>query len=667
MRTLSTTLLAAQRSVSQNPCIKVEVKNKMTGITRLIWERLYQGTEDEYYHGLTLAGDGSLIRARVTLPVDGCKLYRQRVVNPGSQSDFSVWTYTNQYNCLAVAASSHGSEVSIFWINSNRELRRIKSIDYGASWGSTELLDYSSSTDVHGLSATYKSNGDLAVFFTDQATLYVKKYINGNWQTKSIWDKNTGNLSSVAAVHDNDWNILVIGQDVEGNCKIWSLVYGDGGSMPVGSWSSLKELTSAPANSDFKYNSVFMDKPDVYRASYVEKFSGNQSYNRPFWTHSIPNTDFTSNLWREPVAFDLSCEYGMAIAHSAGYVWLATANGIWRASTAETNLNITSDVVSVRYETLPKDGRLTVELRNDDGRYNSPGQGMLSVLRIGSQLEFSPGYVTTQGNETSPGPVFWLDSWEHNSPGGNSIFSLYGIDGWHLLQNWRARHQFRWNKSSDEMSVKQILEFVFARAGIKLEVKSQSSVVMGFYPDFTIHPDDKGNLIVNRLLSFVPDLIFIEGSKAYLVNPQSTDGSVYSYGQIHAILSGRYRSGSRQLSQVRIEGYDTGSGEPIIVDSFSWEEIEHLFDKSKQITDMNIDTAAVGQTLGSTYLRKTDIESISGMIIVPVNCGQQIYDVIDITDSRAGLLNVKRRVMGIILGYRPDRGEYEQRILLGGV
>ena len=282
-----------------------------------------------------------------------------------------------------------------------------------------------------------------------------------------------------------------------------------------------------------------MDKPDVYRAFYVEKFKGVQSYNRPFWTNSVLDSGFIDNLWREPVPFNLSSQYGLAIAHSGNYGWLSTANGVWRSSLAEASLDITADVLSVKYESLPKDGRLMIELRNDDGRYQSPGEGNLAILKPGSQLEFSPGYVTPQGNETSPGTVFWLDGWEHVSSGGKSTFVLYGIDGWRLLESWRARHQFRWNKDSNEMSVKQILAFVLARVGLKLEVKSQSSVVTGFYPDFTIHPDDRGDLIILRLLSFVPDMIFIEGVRAYLVNPQTTDSSVYSYGQSHPHIAGK--------------------------------------------------------------------------------------------------------------------------------
>ena len=667
MRTLSSTLLAAQQAVSHAPWVKIEVKNKMTGVTRLTWERLYQGTESDYYHGLTMAGDGSLIRARITPPTDGCKLYHQRVANPSSQSDFSSWIYTNQYDCLAVAVASFNAEVSLLWINGSRELRRLKSIDYGVSWLSPELIDYSPSTDVHSLTVSYKSNGDLAVFFTDQMTLFIKKQVGGNWQTKAAWDKSTGNLSGVAAVYNSDWDLLVTGQDSDGNYKVWSLIYGDGGEITAGVWSNLKELASAPADSDFEYSGVFADKPDVFRAFYMEKFSGVQSYNRPFWTYSIPDTSFNDNLWHEPAPFNLSSEYGLAMAHYGNCCWLSNANGVWRTSLVEANLDVVPDILSVKCETLPKEGRLLIDLRNDDGRYQSPGVGNLAVLKIGNQLEFSPGYVTAQGKEDSPGSVFWLDGWEHINSSDKSYLTLYGIDGWHLLGRWRARHQFRWNKDSDDISVKQILEFVLARVGLKLEAQSQSSMITGFYPDFTIHPDDRGDLIIMRLLSFVPDMMFIEGVKAYLVNPQSSDSPIYAYGQGHGILQGKYHSGSWPTNQVRIEGHDAVNDVSIITDSFSWEQMECFCDRITQIADRNIGTVTTSQMLAGAYLRKAEIGALAGMINVPVNCSQQLYDVIDITDSRAGLSGAKRRVMGLLVSYQPIRGEYEQKLLLGGV
>ena len=67
------------------------------------------------------------------------------------------------------------------------------------------------------------------------------------------------------------------------------------------------------------------------------------------------------------------------------------------------------------------------------------------------------------------------------------------------------------------------------------------------------------------------------------------------------------------------------------------------------------------------YLRHTEIAATSGAIRIPPNCGQQLYDVIDITDPLAGLSSVKKRVTGIILTYNPLRGEYEEQLLLGAL
>ncbi|MBI2849565.1 MAG: hypothetical protein HYX80_00800, partial [Chloroflexi bacterium] len=384
-----------------------------------------------------------------------------------------------------------GAEVSIFWINDSREVRRIKSTDSGATWGSPELIDYSPTTAVNGLAAAYKPNGDLAIFFADQSTLYVKKHVGGNWQAKAAWDKTTGDLSGVAAVYDADWNLIVSGKDSAGNFKLWSIIYGDGGDVASDTWSALKEFASAPSDGSFEYRSVFLAKPDVYRCFYIEKFSGTQAYNRPFWSHSIPGSKFLDNSWRDPVPFNLSAEYGVAIAHYSNYCWLTTPYGVWRAILTTVNLDLSAEVISLRQEMSPKQGVATIELSNADGGYAT----LPSPLEIGCQLEVSPGYVTSQGNEVSAGQTFTLEGYEYTSSGGKASLFLYALDGWNWLNRWRARHQFRWNQSSNEMNVKQILEFVLARVGLKLEVVSQSSVTTGYYPDFTIHIGERGETI----------------------------------------------------------------------------------------------------------------------------------------------------------------------------
>ena len=668
MRQLSDSLLAAQQEASYLPYVKVEAKNKIAGVVRLDWTRLYSGSEADYFHGVTMAGDGSLIRARITPPDDSRKLYRQRVSNPGPSSDFSTWTYTNQYNAAVVTCASLGSEVSIFWINGvGREIYRIKSTDNGATWGSPELIDYSPTTAIYGIAAAYKANGDLALLFADQAILYVKKYVSGAWQSKAAWDKTTGDLSGVACVYDGDWNLLITGKDSSGNFKLWSLIYGDGGEVTADTWSELKPIASAASDGDFEYHRVYMDKPDAYRFFFVEKFTGTDSYHRPFWSHSLPDAEFIDNLWREPVPFNLSSEYGVAIAHYGDYCWLSSPNGVWRAKLTSQSLDLTADVLSLREKLAPSQGSLTVELRNDNKQYASPGEGSLAVLDIGCQLEFSPGYHTSSGAECSAGQTFALNAYEHTSAGGKASLLLYTSDGWELIKIWRARHQFRWNKSSNEMSVKQILEFVLARVGLKLEVRSQSSDITSFYPDFTIHPNNQGEAIINRLLSLVPDVLVVEGNKGYLINPQSSDSSAYSYGTSHPLLEGRYRKGDWWLNRVQVEGYDPQGDEPIVVDSFDWGQVDRLYDRLSQLEDRDIDTVAKAQARGEACLREAEIEATGGRIRVPVNCGQQLDDVIDITDNQAGLDAEKKRVLRLTLVYNPHRGEYEELLSLGAV
>ena len=257
-----------------------------------------------------------------------------------------------------------------------------------------------------------------------------------------------------------------------------------------------------------------------------------------------------------------------------------------------------------------------------------------------------------------------LEAYEHISSGGKGSIILRAFDGWDALRNWKARCQFRWNKEPGEMSVKQILEFILARVGLRLEVKSSSPAITNFYPDFSVHPGNSGEGIIKRLLTFVPDIIFIEGCRAYLVNPQSNDESVYGYGTDHGLYGSAYYRGAMKFDRIQIEGRDAETGMQVLVDSFNWDELNRCGERWQHLIDLNIGTVALAQERGLAYLREVEIHKIDGYIRAPVNCGQQMYDVIEVTDARAGLSAGKRRVLGIFLIYNPGHGEYEQRLLL---
>jgi hypothetical protein len=666
MRILSDNLLKTQKQSCHIPYVKLEAVNSINGIGRLDWQRLYTGTEEEYYHALTIASDGSLIRIRISPPSDSRKLYIQRIANPGEDSDFSAWTYTNQYNAVIAAAASLGATVSVFWIKSDRKIQHMVSNDYGATWSGALLVDYSPTTAIYGISASYKPNGDLALFFADQSTLYVKKLVNGQWQAKSAWNKTSGNLSGVSAVYDADWNLFVTGKDPSGNFRLWSLIYGDGGDVPAGSWGELQTLAEAPSDGNFSYHHAFLDKTDVFQCFYIEKYGGSEAYSQPYSTHTIG--DFADNLWHEPQPFHLSSQYGLAIAHDYSHCWLSCANGVWVATLEEEKLELTNAILSLKQETSGFDSRLTVELVNDNGRFAS----LPPPLDIGCRLNFSPGYVTGNGHEVSDGQSYTLQAYEYVCGSGLAKLVLYAADGWESVSCWTAKQQYRWNQDSDDKSIKEILAFILARAGLKLVVISESEVAGSFYPDFSINAGTNGDHAVKKLLSYVPDLLFVEGDTAYLVNPLPDDVPVYTYSApqtdgVHPILAGRYKKEAPAYNHIRVEGVDIANGQPLIVNCFDYSDIEDSYDRFLSVEDVNIGFIDTAINRGAAILQKERMACTSGYIEIHPNCGQQVYDVITITDSKAGLVNEKRRVIGLKTIFLPASGKYLQTLLLGHI
>jgi hypothetical protein len=578
----------------------------------------------------------------------------------------------------------------LFWVKSDGEIDSLKSLDNGETWDVLEYLGYSPTGAVSGLAAAYKPNGDLALFFTDGSTLFIIERVAGEWLERIAWDKSTGDLTGVAAVYEGDFKLLLCGKDAAGNFKVWSSVYGDGADVSIGVWYALKELASAPADNLYEFGSVFLDNPDplvegecvVCRCFYVEIFTGTESYSRPFGSHTLPGTSFLENRWREPVPFETESPFGLAMAHDSQYAWLSSPSGVWRASLALETLDLSADVISVVQASLPVSGSLTVELRNDRGQYSEVipltrrerlGEGEFSV---GCQISLAPGYRTPSGAEVSPGQTFILQALEYSSLVGKASFFLYAKDGWSSLADWAARSQFRWNKpdefgaATSEASVKEILAQILARSGLRLEIISASSIAGGFFPDFTIHPGDGGHAVIARLLSFIPDLIFLEGNTAFLLNPLAGDAPVYQYfspfgeGGLrgisnHQILEAKYRTSSWKINRVTVEGAG------VLSEAFAWPEIQNSGDILDSIADSNITNSDMARDRAQTVLRKAEMESFSGLIRVPVNCGQQLYDVISVTDPRAGLSDSKHRVLGITLSYLPSKSEYQQKLILG--
>jgi len=658
MRGISAGLSAAQSGSVRLPAVSLVANNQPGGIVSLRWERLYSGAEPSGSHSATFAGNGALLRFRCSPASDSRKLYRQRVVNPGGAADFSAWTFFSQYNVMAVASCARDTEIGVFWAKTTGDICYMQSQDYGATWGATQYPGMAPTGSIAQMAAAYSYNGDIAVFFVDTGTLYVIRRIGGNWQPRLAWDKATGTLSGVAAVYAGDWRLLVAGRDSGGNHCLWSLIYGDGGEVAAGSWSALKPLTQAPADGSYSFGNVALAEIAAgdTRCFYLESFAGNPAGSRPFWSYLV-SSSYQASLWHEPLPFDLSAPDCPAVVHYGGDVWLSTPAGVWRAYGTARSLNLSPDVLSLRVDLKEDEGRIQIELDNHSGKYNQPESGSLAVLQHGARLDFSPGYLTATGNEYSPGLSFYLRSFACIGAPGKAVMVLEGCDSWAKLREWSARYSMRFTS----LPVKNILEEVLARAGIRLEIVSQSTIVSSCCPDFTIQPGDNGKEVVLRLLDLVPDVLWLEGWTAYLGNPLPLDNPVCEYGTAPPVLEGRYAQNAPEYNHILVEGSNCRA------EVFDWEDIAAGGDRFLRQEDAGITTPGEAQERGNAILHKYGNKADAGFIRVPVNCGQQLYDVIAISDSRAGLFGARCRVRGISTLYRPDKGIYEQNIALGRV
>jgi hypothetical protein len=601
--------------------------------------------------------DGSLLRARSS----GGQLYYQRVVSPGPGSDFSSWTALAAVSAAAgLALASRGSSALLFSVDTNGVTIYVReSSDCGATFGSP-VTAATASGAVSWMAAALKSDGTALLVYSVGATVYRVKRVNGVWGSPAAWSNTLASVTGLACHYQADFDIGVAGSQAGGVAGLWTVIYGDGYSQALDTWSPLVELTLASAGSSVEFRAPSLAVMGAYRLVFVEKYAGTQAYNRACWSHLAPGQDFVSSTWREPVPVETGGDYGLAAAKGSSYGWLSKPSGVWRAALAAPVLDLSEDVLEAHVETRAEEGRLRVVLRNDDGRYNDVSSGANAVIRHGSQVDFAPGYVTASGPVTSPGARYWTDRWDYVCGGGRATFVLHASDAWSLLDNWRARRQFAW--SAGQSTVYGLLRFILGRAGLGFGALSASSSVTSLSPAFTIQPAESGRAAVRRLLAMVPDVLLVSGEHGYLINPTPDQSADYEYGSEHVILGGSYSFPSPFFNRVQV------FGQGLMVEDFDWTSANDIYDRLSQVHDRNLGSVAPAQERADALLRHEEIRSADDDLLAPVNCGQELYDVVEVTDPGAGLSAARRRVLAMSLRYVRDRAAaYDMRLRLGAV
>ncbi len=703
MRTITATLEAAQQALHRRPHVEALVHDLEQGVGRLIWERIYTGSEPESHHDIAFDGSGRMHRIRV----EGTYLYRQRIPAPDAGSTYSSWSLITTGCAGPCAIAASGDKVYIFYRTTGNVIAYYYSHNGGTTWNIDTLASYA---DVISMAAAWWTggSGDNVVCFTlrtdelsaivwdtDTDTLVVQRIVTFTAPHTHIIT-NTYGIGATYSDADVRAHIVFAGRRETTPYNTYELFRTQ--LSPTHYFSALESFVVSPED-PLDADLLRHEYPDCHvpasaaayephRITMVEKFTGPDPYDRPIGCHVVRGTSWMDAAYTEPCPLvDTSSDYGLRLATNATHWWLSRPDGIWWAPrTPLASIDLSPHIVSLELrshavassELYSGPGTLVLELDNSQGQYADPGTGVLASLRFRAELELRLGYHTTSVSlspETVQVGRYWIDGWEHNSVGlrsrqraGRRTFTLYCLDGWSLANRWTPRYQLRWNHNGTPHNVWQILYRILARVGIRLVTgPPRSSPMLNFYPDFTLVPGQRGDAVIRRLLATVPDQLVFDGQEAWVKDIDPGEATSYEYGGSgeHLLQAGKYGE-AVTASRTRAIGRDDTVTPPdqIIADEIDW-DLQQLYDMLRVDYDPRLATYAEAVARAQAMLRSLSLEARSTEILVPTNVAQELLDVIEVTDQRCGIVSERFRVKHLLIQYNWRIGRYEETLTLG--
>jgi hypothetical protein len=696
VKALSGTLEAAQRKPDRSPLAEAKVyANLDQGVRRLAWTRLYSGAEADTPHGMAFDGQGSMHRVRA----EGANLYYQKVDSPDEASDYSTWTdlplgipappgaVEEEYvGFCAIAA--RGDLVYLFYyyyrkctyFNPEYYLRRHYSHDCGISWTDTDLASISEA--IQSLAACFKDTGENVVCFALTAGLKLDAYVvvavtqavTSYQQDLATTPYNLTTTYGLAACWnptDSVCDLLIAGRedlDEIGSHLYYYGLYAVRMSL-AGVFTERRRLLAAETDQEtiLQYPSCcYPAAPDAYEAprfTLVENHLVYHTGKRPLLGRLVKDTDFMDCLPADPAYIvDEAGAYGLAICSLPDYWWMSCPSGVWRAPRQPiTATDLSADIIEISSDISYSGTRkvaLALTLDNSKGQYAAPPPQ-------GSEMTLKLGYRTTAGAELVEAGTFWLDRWEYASEKGSSTITLYCLDAWGQADTWMARYDIRLNGVFDQLySIAEMMARILARAGIALKDEGypRSTRLDGHKPQYIIGDGHTGKAELKELLEYIDDALVQREGYMYTRDAVADEAADYAYGTAHAVLAGEYGE-ARLITHTQAGGNVTGVSYPIRIGAFDWESLAQGIYNSRVIHKVNmVSTAAIDKA--QALLAYEQMRSVEAVITVPTNVGQEIYDVVTVTDARCGIENKRYRVLAIQTEFDRRKGRYQQKLHL---
>jgi len=694
MRTLTATLEAAQKKPRRTPYVETKVYDYEAGIKRLSWTRLYTGSEPDNHHGIAFDGNGDMHRIRAGA---GGALYYQKQDCPFDtpptfpmtfpfpivdQPALDQWTQIASDCDGPCAIAAYGARVYIFYKhNTLNQLNKLYSHDYGQDWTNAQLYALAGALS---MAACWKGTTSTVVCFVATLVKVSAIVLDTDTQaaTEYYYNHALDTTYGIGATYDGeDFPIVLGGKDTDSGTGIVEYALYRTRLSSSYSFLALKMLISAhdDVSTAFKYpdchHPTALQSYEALQLTVVEDYTGVTAYTRPLLAHLVKDTAWSAATITEPKPFiDVSSPYGLRVIADSAYWWISMPAGLWRAPRpAADPLDLTPYIQELHQVIgYQRPGSLVLQLDNSKGYFASPGEGDLASLRFRAEIQLRLGYKTTQGPEALDNLTYWIDSWQYTSEPNRSALTLHCVDLWGLASQWAARYSLRWNYTTFQPSrVWEILYQFLGRLGIRLwnnPSAPKSSTIDDYYPKFLSRGGTMADTQLRRLLSFVTDALVPSQALCFAKNLLPAETSSYEYDNTpgsHPVYAGAYAH-HLTTTHTQVSG-DTQDEPPVHVReaAFDWDLLSLGIDNLRMQYDANLEEADQAARRATALLRSQQTQATQATIVVPTNVGQELYDVITVTDPRCGIDQDKYRVLAIQTDYDRRKSQYEQRLTVG--
>jgi hypothetical protein len=154
------------------------------------------------------------------------------------------------------------------------------------------------------------------------------------------------------------------------------------------------------------------------------------------------------------------------------------------------------------------------------------------------------------------------------------------------------------------------------------------------------------------------------------VKPQSTVQQISIGSPVilkyvwHVILDSQYATATPDVNRAYIIGRDQ-YGNHVYGTAVDSTELAMVGERLDFQQELAISTDSQAASMAGAILSKMRLTKAKAVIIIPPNCGQELFDVVQISDSAANQSAVKFRIVGMRFEYNPGQAIYQHRLILG--